>query len=252
MTREILSLIDRERAALSPDSSHAEITRESGADGSDRFVTFCRVSEDCVDALIQQQKACADQLGYALEWKVYGHDTPHDLVQRLIAAGFEADPVEQLVALQVEPQALARFPDATNALIKRIEDAAGLDAVVEISHDIGRKNVDQERARLKATLENDPQSMSIYVAYVAGEPASCGRLHVGKTKGFGELCGGRTKTKFQNQGLYLALVRARLLEALERELPYVTVDALPTSEPLLVKRGFKVVTWTRPLRYEPR
>jgi hypothetical protein len=227
MTDEILSLIDRERAA------------------------FSRVSEDCVDALIQEQKARADQLGYALEWKVYGHDTPSDLVRRLVAAGFEAEPVEQVMVLELKQQALARFPASERALIKRVEDAAGLDAVAEISRENERTNVDRERARLQAALENDPQSVSLYVAYVAGEAAACGRLHVGNTRGFGELCGGRTKTKFRNQGLYLALVRARLAEAIERKLPYVTVDALPTSEPLLVKRGFGAVTWTQPLRYDP-
>lgn len=251
MTSGILCLLDRERRVLNPRSSHAEIIVEGGTDGTDRFVAFCRVSEDCLDDLIHQQKARAERFGYSLEWKVYGHDDPPDLAQRLIAAGFEPDPVEQVVALKLGQHALEGFPSTTNAVIKRIEDAGGLEAVVEISRDIGRDNVERERARLKAAVEDDPESMSIYVAYVRGEPASCGRLHVGKASGLGELCGGRTKTKFRNQGLYLALVRARLVEAIQRELPYVTVDALPTSEPLLLKRGFKKVTWTQPFIYEP-
>lgn len=251
MSGEILSLIDVERRQLRSGSSYTEFVLEAGSGEADRLVTFCRVSEDCVDELIQQQRARADRLGYALEWKVYGHDTPHDLVERLVAAGFEAEPVEQVMALQVDRLSFAAFPESATAVIKRIEQVAELEAVAEISREIGRTRVDEERARLAAALAGDPLSVSVYVAYLDGEPAACGRLHVATTRSFGELCGGRTKTKFRSRGLYLALVRARLMEAAQRKLAYVTVDALPTSQPLLEKRGFAAVTWTRPLRYEP-
>jgi hypothetical protein len=90
------------------------------------------------------------------------------------------------------------------------------------------------------------------VARLNDTPAACGRIHYCDVGGFAELCGGRTKTTFRNRGLYLAVVRARLAEALERGYPYVCVDALPASEPSLRKRGFEPVTWTQPLIYRSR
>ena len=38
-------------------------------------------------------------------------------------------------------------------------------------------------------------------------------------------------------------------KAVRRGVAYVCVDALPTSEPILAKRGFEAVTYTQPFRW---
>ncbi len=47
----------------------------------------------------------AARLGYTLEWKVYGHDGPANLVESLLAAGFEPDDEEQVLVCRFPPRA---------------------------------------------------------------------------------------------------------------------------------------------------
>jgi hypothetical protein len=55
----------------------------------------------------------------------------------------------------------------------------------------------------------------------------------------------------RNRGLYTALVAAWLKEAIQRGRKYMFVDALPTSEPILRKRGFQRLTDTQSFIYAP-
>ena len=132
-----------------------------------------------------------------------------------------------------------------------MRDARGLADVAAISAQIGRRNVEAETERLSAMLRDDPQALSIHVAYVGGEPVACGRIHYEHSPDVAELAGGRTVTTQRRRGLFTALVASRLREAAGRGCRYVFVDALPTSEPTLTKRGFTAITSTRPYLYEP-
>ncbi|QUH00026.1 GNAT family N-acetyltransferase [Saccharopolyspora erythraea] len=202
------------------------------------------------DAVIRDETTRADAHGYALEWKLYGHDEPADLADRLLAAGFRPDAAETVLALPLTDASASAFT-APAYDIRRVHDADGLDAVVEISREIGRTGAEEEKHRLAAVLRETPREMSVHVAYVDGEPVACGRTHFAPGSGLSELAGGRTKTTHRRRGLFTALVAARLHEALARGRTHLVVDALPTSEPILRKRGFHALTRTRPYLYEP-
>jgi hypothetical protein len=47
---------------------------------------------------------------------------------------------------------------------------------------------------------------------------------------------------FRRRGLYIAIVRRRIEDAIARGCVSVIVDALPTSEPILAKRGFEAIS----------
>nr|WP_272919157.1 GNAT family N-acetyltransferase [Streptomyces sp. SID8352] len=100
-------------------------------------------------------------------------------------------------------------------------------------------------------MRHAPETLSIHIAYIDGEPASCGRAYFRRGGSYAELAGGRTVPEHRRQGLFTALVGSRLRQARERGRTHVFVDALPTSEPTLRKLSFEVVTWTRPFVYEP-
>ena len=252
MTAEILNRLDFERRGTGEASLYGDVVRESSLDGSQCVIVYsrCTTTEE-VDEAIHNEILLAQERKYILEWKVYDHDTPLGLKDRLLAAGFEPGPVESLMVLQVREEALAAF-EAPEYDLKHIDDSAGLDDVAAISREVGRTNVDNEKRRLALTLRDAPDQMSVYVAYIDGEAVACGRIHFKENSQFAELCGGRTKTTRQNRGLYTALVAARLKEALERNRKYLVVDALPASEPILRKRGFQFVTHTQPFVYRPR
>lgn len=247
---EILAELDVERRALGEPAGRGGVVRELEADGSECRIVFSQLSAEEADDVIGEEMALARERGWPLEWKLYGHDAPADLARRLLAAGFAADDLEQVLVLSVDETASAAF-DAPGCVVRRVHDEAGLADYAEIAREIGRKNSEEEMRQLAAVLLGAPDTMSVHIAYVDGEPVSCGRIYFRKGGAHAELAGGRTKTTHRNRGLFSAVVAARLAEAHERGRRLVFTDALPTSEPILRKRGFQVVTSTQPFLYEP-
>jgi hypothetical protein len=251
VTADLLSRLDRERRASGELSARGNVVREFLPDGSECRIVHAHCTADEIENVIRDEISRADARNYTLEWKVYGHDGPPNLRDSLLAAGFEPGDLESLLVLAVNETTVAAL-DAPAYEIKRVRDAEGLNAVAEISREIGRRNVEEEQHRLAEILRDTPDEMSVHVAYVDGEPAACGRINFGENSDFAELAGGRTKTIHRNRGLFTALVASRLREARERSRTHVFVDALPTAEPILTKRGFEFLTHTQPFVYEPK
>ena len=246
----ILASLDGWRRAAGEPAGRGGVVRECSVDGSECRIVYSRLSADDADDVIQAEKALSAARGYELEWKLYGHDTPSDLAERLLAAGFEADDQEQVMALPLDAETLAAF-DTTGYDVRRVVDEQGLADYAEIAREIGRKRTDEELQRLLATLRTAPESMSVHIAYVGSEPVAGGRLYFPTGGGFAELAGGRTKTTHRRRGLFTAVVGSRLAEAYARGRTLVVTDALPTSEPILGKRRFRAVVSTQPFIYRP-
>jgi len=246
----MLKRIDRERRATGDLGVLGGVVREHSLGGSECRILCSRCPVGEIEDVIRDEIGRAELSVYTLEWKVYGHDVPPNLGDFLLAAGFEPEASESLLVLPVNGEALKDFA-APAYQIKRVHDAQGLNDVADITREIGRTNVEAEKHRLALGLRETPDELSVHVAYVDGEPVACGRIHFKKNSGFAELAGGRTKTTHRNRGIFTALVAARLREALARDRTHVLVDALPTSEPILTKRGFQFVTHTQPFVYEP-
>jgi len=245
-----LEILDRERRATGPTSNPGGLVREWSPDRSECRIVFSQCTVSQLADVLREERLRADTGGYALEWKVYGHDGPSSLTDELRVAGFEADDEEQVLMLELNGTALRAF-DGPAYEIRVVHDAVGLADVAAISTQIGRRNVEAETRRLAAMLRDTADAMSIHVGYADGEPVSCGRIHYGNTPGVAELAGGRTVTTYRRRGLFTALVASRLHEAAARGCQYVFVDALPSSAPVLTKRGFTLLTSTQPYTYEP-
>ena len=251
MAADVLRSLDRERRAAGEEAARGGIVRERSPDGSRCAIVYSHCTAEEVDEVIRDEASGAESAGYELEWKVYGHDVPSDLGDRLLAAGFERGAQESVLVLQLSDAALTAFA-APGYRIVRVRNEERLDDVADVAREIGRQDVEEERRRLALALRDTPGELSIHVAYVDGEPVASGRIHFKENSDFAELAGGRTKTTHRNRGLFTALVAARLREALARNRTHVLVDALPTSEPILRKRGFRFVTHTWPHVYRPR
>ena len=176
---------------------------------------------------------------------MFGHDQPPRLAERLTAAGFEAGDRELFMVLRADADALARF-DLYPCDIRRVTSADGLEAYRMVREEVSGKNGEREVARCLPILQNHPDTMSIYVAYVDGEPAACGRVYFHPDSQFAGLYGGNTREKFRRRGLFTQIVAARIREAMDRGVVNICVDALPTSEPILRKHGFESLTYTQP------
>ena len=250
MNAEFLTLLDDLRRVSGEPSPDGRLVRELSPDGTDCRIVFSDCTSAELEAVISAEQASAAEAGHALEWKTYGHDTPPELPARLLAAGFAPDDEERVLVLPVTDETIATFCNSPYE-IRRVDDAAGLADYADIAREIGRQNPEEEKEKLAAELRAGPDGLSVYIAYVDGQPAASGRIYFTPGSPAAELAGGRTKTTHRRHGLFTALVASRLREARSRARTHVFVDALPTSNPTLTKRGFQFVTTTTPYIYEP-
>lgn len=248
----ILNALDFERRSVVYPGvvkiADAGVVRDVYDDGGACEIAYSCSSEAEVDAVIQRQAEAARNAGRDLEWKVYGHDCPPCLGERLIAAGFEAGDREQFMILPASEAAIGRLPLRPGDDIRRITNREGLRDVQRIVEEVGGEGCERQIAEFEFLLESHPSNVSVYVAYVDGECAAYGRAYFHKESQFAALYGGQTRERFRNRGLFSQIVAVRVHEALRRGVAYCCVDALPTSEPILSRRGFEIATYTQPYR----
>ena len=243
----ILDRLDADRALSGEPSPNGDVVRWFTPDRLNCTLAYSRCTDVDIDEVIRREAALATTGGYGLEWKTYGHDKPVDLRTRLAAAGYEAEPVEKFMVLRLTSEAVNAFdaprqnPHPNPPLEHDVRRVETLDDFLATCDDPER-----DRDWFGQELEQNPDSMSLYVAYVDGLPVAGARLAYNGRSEFAGLYGGKTLPAFRNQGHYIALVAARVREAYERGIAYVFIDALPTSEPIVAKRGFVAVTDTQP------
>jgi hypothetical protein len=99
---EILALYDAEMRRNPPPEEGmlyehlGEIVRGTG---NFNFIFFSGLSEAAADGAIREQVRRFSDPRAELQWKVYGHDHPAGLGERLAAAGFEPQEPETFLAL---------------------------------------------------------------------------------------------------------------------------------------------------------
>ena len=174
-----------------------------------------------------------------LKWKVYSHDAPANLGPALEAAGFAIEGRETFLALDLEsPPAWPAPPDGVE--VRRIIDSAGVADMTAVNAaafgEPGNWTVEFLTQRLV-----DP-TLSLWVAYADGRPVTSGRLELCPGTVFAGIYGGGTVPDFRGRGVYRALVAARAEEARRKGYRWLTVDARPTSRPILLRLGFEPIS----------
>lgn len=242
---ELLAQYDAEMRADPPSEDGILLERIGGivrGTGNYNFVFFSRLSEISADAAIAEQVARFKNPPVELQWKIYGHDLPTNLGERLIAAGFQLGEPETLLVLRLSDCEFNR-PASVGIKIRRVSDAAGLKDYIAVCNAVFERD---ENWRLEAYSRrlNDP-TLGIYVAYADGAPVSGGRLDLPSNRSFAGIWGGATLSAFRGRGIYTNLVQVRAIEALQLGFKYLTVDARETSRPILESLGFVPLTSIR-------
>jgi hypothetical protein len=246
---QFLKKLDAERWSV---ADEGDVAREYSPDRSECRIVAVRAKPGKIASLIAAEKALANKNDYDLEWKVYQHDGHENLVNSLLAAGFKAEERESVLVypitnLNIESVNDLTLPDGSK--IVTVVDENGLEAVAQISREIGRRNVDKEKQTLSEIFKTTPNELSVCILSVNGEPVSCLRAYYPTNSIFAELVGGRTKTTHRKKGFFSALVKHFLKEAAARGCTAELVDALPISEPILRGLGFEFLTHTQPFTY---
>jgi GNAT superfamily N-acetyltransferase len=222
--------------------------------GGPHFILYSRLTGADVEAVIAEEQAYFGPLG-EVEWKVYAHDRPADLRQRLVARGFEAEEPEAIMALDLEETSRwesalqgidgAPHPDAStqpgSVTVRRLESVSQLVDVQRIEEIVWQEEMSWVTERLGADMAT-PGYLSVYAAYVDGRPSCAGWIYFHANGQFADLWGGSTVPEHRGRGLYTAVLSARLQEAAERGYRFVTIDASPMSRPIVARHGFQLLT----------
>lgn len=244
--------------------TYPDIQREAGPltvrhinlrPGERGFVIYSRLDESNADAAIEAEIVRFRAAGQDFTWKVYEHDTPPDLKARLTARGFAAQELEAVLVLDMDsvhtdsaPPAFFHPPAQTARRLSIPEDIlAAFEAVeVPVWQDEGMRELG---ALLVEELLANPQELSFYAVYAQEQPVSLAWIRYHPGTQFASLWGGSTLEEYRGQGAYQALLAARAAEARQRGARFLTVDASPMSEPILLRRGFQLISRAQDFEY---
>jgi hypothetical protein len=214
------------------------------------FVLHSRLTESTADAAIQEQVDYFKHAGQRFSWKVYAYDTPPDLADRLLAHGFEPvlepdDPGAVMVLdLHAAPTALL---EPVTADVRRLAVRDQLQDVIRVEEKVWGGNFDWIKSRLGNHMQI-PDYLSVYVAYVEGQPACSAWIYYHLNSQFASLFGGSTLPEYRQRGLYTAVLAARAQEAIQRGYRFLVIEASLMSRPIVAKHGFQLLTYA--LDYE--
>ncbi|MFO8148695.1 MAG: hypothetical protein R6T93_00210 [Trueperaceae bacterium] len=242
----MLALFDRfERREAMPVGQRLERTarlvRHVGAPGQPSWIVWHDLADADVDAVIADEIAYWTALGQKVEWKFHAHDLPTDLRQRLLAAGFEADEDEALMALDLR-QAPA-WVEADGGHDVRVVGPEGVDDVATVMAGVWPDEVDRFLARYRDHGAAATERTRFFVGYDGAAPVAAGWTEAsGPVTPFLGLWGGSVLPSHRGRGHYRAVVAARARYARSRGYRFLTVDAGPMSRPILERLGFQRLT----------
>lgn len=245
-TEEILAHFDREqRINIEYPRTRRErrphVIRHVSETGGLHFILYSQLEGADVDAVIAEEQAYFGPLG-RVEWKVYAHDRPADLRERLVAHGFEEEEPDAVMVIDLEetpPEELPALP--AGVTLQRLESASQLKDVQRIEEAVWGEDMGWVVGHLAPDLA-EPGYLSVYAVYVDEQPACTGWIVFHPNKQFADLWGGATLPEHRGRGLFTAVLAARLREAAERGYRFVTIDAGPMSRPIVARHGFQLLT----------
>jgi GNAT superfamily N-acetyltransferase len=250
---QMIALFDQDqRKDVEYPGTRREVTPEvvrhiDTSDQREGMIVYSQLNEANADDVIREQVAYFESLGQDFEWKAYDYDQPVDLIKRLERHGFLVEEAEALVVLDLEDAPEILWQPVLHD-VQRIHDPEKIADVLTIEQQVWEEDFSGLGEYLREALSHYPGQMSVYAAYVDGQPASAAWIFFPEHSQFASLWGGATISRLRGRGLYTALLAVRAQEARARLVRYLTVDASPMSRPILEKFGFEMVAYTYPCK----
>jgi GNAT superfamily N-acetyltransferase len=250
-TSEILELYDRHerRGADYPGYSRVEagktIRMLNGEAGGHNCLIYSRLSADDADGAIEAELDWFRGLGRGFEWKLYSHDNPPDLKERLARHGFSIGEDEAIMALELAGLPAALAADHPHD-VRKVGEGASFADYAAVDAIAWPENHESYIREIEATLRDSPERMSAWVAYVEGKPVCAARVDFPEASPFASLWGGTTLEPYRKRGIYTAMLSARAKEAIGRGYRFLTIDASPMSRPIVERQGFRLLSVSNP------
>jgi len=217
---------------------------------SSNFVLYSRLTPETSDDVIRKQIAFYGRYGYPFEWKVYDHDAPPDLRERLMAQGFKARERDAIMVLYVH-EASPALLHPVEADVRRLTEPDQIKIMISLLEAVWQTDFTELGELLEEDLWKRPSYSSIYMAYVGDEPACAGWIQFVGDSQFASLWGGTTLPQFRGRGLYTAVMAIRVQEAIRRGYSFLTIDASKMSRPIAEKYGFQLLTYAHACMWHP-
>ena len=223
------------------------------------FVTYSQFDKTTAETAIQGQIDYFSGLGLDFEWKLFHHDRPPDLKERLRDHGFEIEEEEGILILELDqtPTGMiqpgvsrATYPAEDPIQVTRLTDPDGLEVLVRVMETVWEVKMPWLYDHLGVYLRDYPSMLSVYLASWEGALASVAWTFFLPDSAFASLWGGSTLTEFRKKGLYTRLLSVRLQEAQQRGRRFATVDASSMSQPILEKFGFRLLDESTPCKWK--
>ena len=212
-------------------------------------VVFSSLTAENADAAIAAEIEHHRTIGASFEWKLYAHDKPLDLMERLERHGLRAGPREAVLVFDLTGGAGWIEPSDTCRIV-RVEHLEQVEAYRKLAEAVFSKDSQTTTEELEQALRAGSTRVRGYIAFAGNRPVSIGRLYTHPYSIFGGLYGGGTLPEFRGRGFYRGLVAARALDAIAAGARFLIVDALPTSRPILERLGFQWLTDTCPCEWQ--
>ncbi len=196
---EVLSVFDAQMRRGAGKVTAEGVVRvvDEGADGW-AGVVWSDLDADSADRAIAAQTRWLESpegRGREFEWKLYSHDAPADLAERLKAAGFAPEPPETLMIAEVAELPTDTLPPA-GVRFEPVTDAAGVDLMAEVHE----QAFGTSAARLRARLLDQLGSVEMTLAMAGDRPVCGARMEFHPGTDFASLWGGGTVARVARQG----------------------------------------------------
>ncbi len=251
-TETLLALYDREqrreiRFANTEREETAHVVRVIDHANRRGAVLYSWLDESSADDVIEQELAYWRGRGYAVEWKLYGHDRPADLKERLAARGFQIGEAEAIMVLSLDEAPPTLWAAPTEKIV-RVEEPAQVPAALAVQEDpLDGANHAEFVATIMAELSQSPEELSVYAVVAEdGQIAASAWIRFPQNTQFASLWGGNTRPAFRGRGFYRSLLAIRAAEARQRGFRFLTLDASPMSRPIVERLGFRLIAWSYP------
>lgn len=215
-------------------------------------IIYSDLDRDSADTAIAAQIQYFRSIGRPFEWKLFDHDEPRDLAERLGRAGFRPEPAETLVVYDLS-EPFPATPLDGQVELERLDDPTEFHVIAGLYGDTA---ADREHGNwLAQSLVDEttatPDALSVYVARGPDGIVAAGWIRFPGNSAFASLWGGATMPEWRRRGIYINLVALRHAEAQARGYQWLTVDCGSESLPILERRGFRRLAQTTPWVWRP-
>jgi hypothetical protein len=220
--------------------------------GMEGYVVFGNFPEGEEIKLIREEINFFQKNGIDFEWKIYDFDEPNNLRELLEDEGLvcgERDS-EAFMIFDTRRDQVKRNSNP-RAIVERVRSVQGIRDIALVQQIVWDQDFSWLVQQLSDVLAHRPEELSLYCAYVDGEPIASGWTSFPANSLFPELHGGAVVPAWRSKGIYGDIYHVRCGEISDRGYTWTSVDATEMSRPILERLGFNFVCMTHPMKYSP-